>query len=120
MEKYDPEKHGSFAEWCGNAGQRKITDELLARVETTADGSVTALVGKDAVNIAALATLLTALRLEIETNGRMQLTRGPSALRRAKGVTGLRTHDRRKHVARIEVMLEEAKRKVVYVTREET
>lgn len=89
-----------------------------ARVETRADGSVSALIGPDAVEIARLATLISGLRLEAATNGRMRLTRGPSMLARAKPVTGLRTNDRTKHIARLELMLEGQKRKVVYVERQ--
>jgi hypothetical protein len=49
--------------------------------------------GPDAVNVFRLITLLSALRLEVRTNGRVQATRGPKAhtiIKREFGLKGTR------------------------------
>jgi hypothetical protein len=68
--------------------------------------------GRDAVEVFRLATLISALKLEKKG---IRMTRGYSALSVAKQTTGLRTNDRDTQIARIEVMLEQAKREVLYI-----
>jgi len=73
--------------------------------------------GPKAVNVFRLATLVSGLKLEMKCPG-LKLSRHGSALKFAKPITGLKTNDRAKHVARAELMLEQAKTEVVYVDRE--
>jgi len=68
--------------------------------------------GPKAVNIFRLAHLISALKLEGKG---IRMTRGFSALAVAKRETGLKTNKRELHIARLEIMLENAKREVLYV-----
>ena len=83
-------------------------------ITTRENGEVSSMVGRDAVEVARLAVILSGLRLEIRCPG-MKLTRHMSALAAAKQATGLRTNKREVQLARIELMLKAAKRAVVYV-----
>jgi hypothetical protein len=68
--------------------------------------------GPDAVNIFRLAHLISGLKLEMKG---LRMSRHISALAVAKQETGLKTNKRELHVARLEIILENAKRGVVYV-----
>jgi hypothetical protein len=65
------------------------------------------------VEILRLASLINGLRLELRCPG-LKLSRRGSALNFAKRITGLRTNNRIAHIARLEIMLAEAKRHVIY------
>ncbi len=86
-----------------------MTDTITIR-----DGHATSFDGRGAVEVYRLATLISALKLEIACPG-MKAVRG-GALKVAKQITGLRTNDRAKHIAAVEKMLAEAKAAVQYVT----
>lgn len=45
-------------------------------ISTTKDGSITGFVGPDAVHLVRVRTIISGIRLNIQTNGRMQLTCG--------------------------------------------
>jgi hypothetical protein len=79
----------------------------------------TSMVGPKAVDVFRLAVLVNGLKLEIRCPG-MKLSRHGSALAFAKQITGLKTNDRRKHLERVELMLEQAKREVLYVEEEKS
>ena len=89
----------------------------MDRIETE-NGEVRSMVGRDAVEVFRLATLISGLRLELKCPG-MKMSRHMSALKAAKTITGLKTNDRAKHLARAELMLEQAKSQVVYVEKGE-
>lgn len=74
-------------------------------VITNENGQLRSCVGEAATHAFFLRTLIVALNLEKDTG--LKLARGPSALARAKQITGLKTRDRAKHITRLEVMLEE-------------
>jgi hypothetical protein len=76
--------------------------------------SHTSMQGPKAVNVYRLAMLIQGLKFELKCPG-LKFTRLGSALKFAKVETGLRTNDRAKHVARLELMLEQAKSEVIYV-----
>ena len=78
------------------------------------DGS-TSFVGPHAVDVMRLATLISGLRFELRCPG-IKISKHGSALKFAKSITGLKTNDRQKHLDRAMLMLEAAKREVVYVT----
>jgi hypothetical protein len=82
------------------------------------NGAATNMVGPKAVDVFRLAALVSGLRLELKCPG-MKMSRHLSALAAAKTITGLRTNDRAKHLARAEIMLEQAKTEVVYVDEED-
>ena len=73
--------------------------------------------GREAVEVFRLAVLASALKLEMK--GLRMSRRMASALAVAKRTTGLRTNDRAVQLARILVMIENAKRAVVHVERDE-
>ena len=75
---------------------------------TTTPGG-TAYDGPHAVEAFRLNTFIRGLELEGATG--MRLTRGPSMLARAKAVTGLRTNDRAKHIAKLREMMADALRR---------
>jgi len=68
--------------------------------------------GPDAVNVYRLAALISGLKLEMKG---LRMSRHISALAVAKRETGLKTNKRELHIARLEIMLENAKRAVLYV-----
>jgi len=76
------------------------------------------MVGRKAVEVFRLAALVSGLQLEIKCPG-MKMSRHMSALAAAKTVTGLRTNNRLKHLARAEIMLEQAKTEVIYLDEED-
>jgi hypothetical protein len=69
--------------------------------------------GKDAVNVYRLALIAQGLKLELAVPN-MKMSR-LSALQAAKRTTGLRTNKREVQLARVLVMLEQAKSQVVYL-----
>lgn len=77
--------------------------------------SGTSFEGPNAVEVFRLATLISSLKLEAKG---MKLSRGKSALSVAKATTGLKTRDYSKHIARLEIMIENAKAQCVEVVRE--
>jgi hypothetical protein len=81
-------------------------------IEVTAHATI--MQGPKAVEVFRLASLVMGLKLEINCPG-MKMSR-ISALAAAKGITGLKTNDRAKHLARAQLMLEQAKTEVTYVT----
>ncbi len=83
-----------------------MTDKIVLT-----DGG-TSCVGPDAVEVFRLAALVGALKLEIKG---MKMSRHMSALAVAKSITGLKTNDRAKHLARVEQMLQEAHAKVDHI-----
>lgn len=85
---------------------------------TVENGEARSFTGRDAVEVYRLATLISGLRLELKCPG-LKLSRHGSALQFAKQITGLKTNNRAKHIARAELMLEAAKRAVVYVDKAE-
>lgn len=68
-------------------------------------------VGPEAVEVFRLVILKNALKLEIKCPG-IQMSRGMSALRAAKGVTGLKSNKREVHLAKVEQMIVEAQKLV--------
>lgn len=89
----------------------------MDRIEIS-NGNATSFVGRDAVEVFRLAALISALSLEIKCPG-MQMSSRMSALKAAKGITGLKTNKRELHLARAKIMLEQAKTEVVYVDKDE-
>lgn len=89
------------------------TAATLGRIERSEHGAVT-FSGRPAVDLFALTTLRRALELEIRSPG-LRLSRRISALKAAKQRTGLKTNDRRTHLARVLVMIEEARARCVTV-----
>lgn len=79
------------------------------------EGGGASFIGRDAVEVFRLASLISAIRLESKG---IRLSRGLSALKIAKVTTGLRTNNRDKQIARLQIMLENAKRAVTYVERD--
>lgn len=77
-------------------------------------GEASSFTGRKAVEVFRLATLASALRLEIRCPG-MKMSRHLSALAAAKQHTGLKTNDRQKQLERVLVMLDQAKTEVLYV-----
>jgi len=51
-----------------------MTDD--SKIIYRADGSLSALVGKDAVSLMRVQTVITGIKMNIQTGGKMQLTRG--------------------------------------------
>lgn len=84
----------------------------MDRIELHSHGS-TSFVGETAVDVFRLTVLISSLRLELKTG--MKMSRGMSALKAAKRITGLKTNDRAKQIARAELMLENARRSVVVI-----
>jgi len=72
---------------------------------------LTVFAGTEAVEVFRLTALVSALRLE---QGGLRLSRRVSALKIAKGVTGNRSNDRGKQILLLEILIDEAKRKVTY------
>lgn len=68
--------------------------------------------GPKAVGVFRFAALISALRLESKG---MKMSRGRSALSIAKEITGLKTRKHAEHIARLEILLANAKREVAYV-----
>lgn len=85
----------------------------IGTIERTAHGA-TVFSGKPATELYALITLEHALRFEIRTPG-MRISSKVNALKAAKQRTGLKTNDRRTQLARVLVMIEEARAKCVTV-----
>ena len=82
----------------------------------TENGEVRSMVGRDAMEVFRLATLLSGLRLEDKG---IRLSRNVNCRKIAKQMTGLRTNDRAVLAERVALMLEQAKSKVAYVERTE-
>jgi len=78
-------------------------DVTPRNVITNENGQVRSLVGPNAISAFAHRVLISGLRLEAKNKG-MRLTRGPSCLSRAKKITGLKTNDVEKHIAKLEEM----------------
>lgn len=70
--------------------------------------------GPKAVNVFRLASLASGLKLELKCPG-MKLSRHGSALKFAKQITGLKTNDRAKQLARVELMLKQAHTEVIHI-----
>jgi hypothetical protein len=85
----------------------------IGKITVHATGSVSC-DGLPAVQVFRLVTLASGLKLEMKCPG-LKLSRHGSALKFAKPITGLKTNDRAKHLERVELMLEEARKHVVYL-----
>jgi hypothetical protein len=84
----------------------------MDRIEHHEGGGIS-FVGCEAVNVFKLATLISALEFEHKTG--MKMSRHISALAAAKRITGLKTNDRTKHIARVKILLENAQAQVLHV-----
>jgi hypothetical protein len=78
----------------------------MADVITNRDGQFSSAEGPGAVRAFGLRVLASGLKLEMKCPG-LKMSK-VSALKQAKAVTGLKTNDRAKHLAKVEEMLQAA------------
>lgn len=84
------------------------------RIEKHRHSGGTTAIGESATYYISMCAHITALRFEMKCPG-MQLTRGPSALARAKKITGLRSNDRQIHIDALEQLKAKFAANVVWV-----
>jgi hypothetical protein len=82
-------------------------------VITNDNGELRSVVGPQAMEALRYRTLIVGLRFEAKS--KMRMTRGPSCLARAKKITGLKTNDVEKHIARLEEMQNASVEKCIVV-----
>jgi len=75
-------------------------------VITNENGKLRSVTGPEGMQAFRMRTIITGLKFEMNCPG-MKLTRGPSCLAHAKQLTGLKTNDRAKQLARMEMLLEQ-------------
>jgi hypothetical protein len=85
----------------------------MDRIEHHSNGS-TSLVGPDAVNVFRLVTIKQGLLFEERCPG-MKMTRGVNLRKVAKELTKLKTNDRTKLAAAIQLLIDQAHAKVLHV-----
>lgn len=100
-----------------NSPKSPTVTEPTSHIAYRANGEAQSFVGRDAVEVFRLATLISGLKLESKG---MRVSRHVNCLKVAKQTTGLRTNDRQKHIDRLQVMLAEQKEKVAHVTDDPT
>lgn len=74
-------------------------------VITNENGQFRSAVGTEAIEAYRLRVLISGLKLEHRTGGKMRVSRNVNCLAIAKKTTGLKTNDRLKHIERLEAML---------------